>query len=146
MSAVLAAVLPLVTSIALALMVSADEGAYARLLAAHVRPGVVNGIRLALVDYAAVKGDPASPPALAALAHARPERLGSEAERLAFWINAYNLLATGAVMRGERGRGRAQASPYQVALLRSASACSSQNRMSISRNIRAAPASSSRAR
>ena len=97
MSAVLAAVIPVVTSIALAPMVSADEGAYARLLAAHGRSGVVNGIRLALVDYAAAVGE--------------PTRVS-----------------------------------YRVALFMSASVCSSQNRMSISWNIRAAPASSSRAR
>lgn len=76
----------------------AAADAYARLLKAHVRPGVSGGIRLNLVDYRAVKADPAYPLALAALAEARVESLGSDAERQAFWINAYNLLAIKAVL------------------------------------------------
>jgi uncharacterized membrane protein YdjX (TVP38/TMEM64 family) len=72
--------------------------AYARLLKAHVRPGEIGGIRLNLVDYRAVKSDSAYAEALAALAGARVEALGSDAEREAFWINAYNLLAIKAVL------------------------------------------------
>ena len=36
---------------------AAADDAYARLLQAHVRPGVVNGVRLNLVDYRAVKAE-----------------------------------------------------------------------------------------
>jgi hypothetical protein len=74
-----------------------DDGAYARLLARHVRPGTIAGIRLAVVDYAALRDDPDYPRALASLAAAEPERLATEPARLAFWINAYNLLALRAV-------------------------------------------------
>jgi hypothetical protein len=74
-----------------------DTAAYARLLEAHVRPGAVSGIELALVDYAAVKRDPAYAQALADLAGARLDGHGRP-ERLAFWINAYNLLAIKAVL------------------------------------------------
>jgi uncharacterized membrane protein YdjX (TVP38/TMEM64 family) len=81
-----------------ALPAAAADDAYARLLRAHVRPGEVGGIRLNLVDYRAVKADPAYAEALAALAEARVEALGSDAEREAFWINAYNLLAIKAVL------------------------------------------------
>ena len=81
-----------------ALPARADEDAYARLLKAHVRPGVVSGITLSLVDYAAVKADPAYARAIGALALARPEALANEAERVAFWINAYNLAAIKAVL------------------------------------------------
>jgi hypothetical protein len=77
---------------------SIDDGPYARLLGAHVRPGTVSGVQLALVDYAAIKADPAYPVALANLAAARPAELATRAERLAFWINAYNLLAIKAVV------------------------------------------------
>lgn len=77
---------------------AADPDAYARLLKAHVRPGVVGGITLSLVDYGAVKADPAYARALGALALARPEALASDAERIAFWINAYNLAAIKAVL------------------------------------------------
>lgn len=78
--------------------VAADNDAYARLLRAHVRPGEIGGIRLYLVDYRAVKADPAYAEALATLAGTRVEALGSDAEREAFWINAYNLLAIKAVL------------------------------------------------
>jgi uncharacterized membrane protein YdjX (TVP38/TMEM64 family) len=76
---------------------AADDGAYARLLERHVRPGVVAGIRLALVDYAALREDADYPRALQALAAVDAGRLGAGPERLAFWINAYNLLALKAV-------------------------------------------------
>jgi len=74
------------------------DDAYARLLKAHVRPGVVSGIRLNLVDYRAVKADPAFDAALAALAETKSTSLATGAERLAFWMNAYNLLAIKAVL------------------------------------------------
>jgi hypothetical protein len=78
---------------------AADEGAYARLLQAHVRPGrVINGIRLATVDYAALRADPLYPEALRDLAMFRLDGLAGERERFAFWANAYNLLAIKAVL------------------------------------------------
>ena len=77
---------------------AAGEGdAYARLLATHVRPGVISGIRLHGVDYRAVKADPDYARALADLAAARPEAR-PEPDRFAFWVNAYNLLAIKAVL------------------------------------------------
>ena len=75
-----------------------DSAAYARLLKTHVRPGTVNGIRLNLVDYAAVKADPVYAEAVADFAEAKVDLLGTEAERFAFWANAYNLLAIKAVI------------------------------------------------
>ncbi len=75
-----------------------ESAAYARLLEAHVRPGTVTGIQLNLVDYEALKTDPDYTKALDELAAARPEALGSEAARFAFWVNAYNLLAIKAVV------------------------------------------------
>ncbi len=77
---------------------AAADDAYARVLKAHVRPGTVSGIKLALVDYGAVKADPSYAWALNALAESRPEALTSDAERIAFWINAYNLVAIKAVL------------------------------------------------
>jgi hypothetical protein len=66
--------------------------AYKRLIARHVRAGTIEGTSVRVVDYAAVPGDPDYRRALAQLAAARPETMGRD-ERLAFWINAYNLLA-----------------------------------------------------
>lgn len=72
---------------------AAEETAYGRLLANHVRPGTVSGIDLNLVDYDAVAKDPDYQRALADFASARPGDLATEDERFAFWANAYNLLA-----------------------------------------------------
>lgn len=66
--------------------------AYARLLARHVREGTIEGVNVRVVDYAALPEDPDYARALEELAGARPEAMGRE-ERMAFWINAYNLLA-----------------------------------------------------
>lgn len=66
--------------------------AYARLLARHVREGTIEGVSVRVVDYAALPGDPDYRLALAELAEARPESMSRE-ERMAFWMNAYNLLA-----------------------------------------------------
>ena len=66
--------------------------AYSRLLARHVRDGTIEGMSVRVVDYAAIPEDPDYQRALAELAEARPETMGRE-ERLAYWINAYNLLA-----------------------------------------------------
>jgi uncharacterized membrane protein YdjX (TVP38/TMEM64 family) len=77
---------------------AAGDDAYARLLKAHVKPGTVSGIKVALVDYRAIKADPAYAQALGALARARPDSLTSDAERIAFWANAYNLAAIKAVL------------------------------------------------
>jgi hypothetical protein len=78
-------------------LAGAEDEAYARLLERHVRPGTIDGVRLAVVDYAALRDDPDYPRALTALAAASPDRLPTDAGRLAFWINAYNLLAIKAV-------------------------------------------------
>lgn len=75
-----------------------DYTAYAKLLQAHVGTGMINGIQLHLVDYQAVKGDPRYAKALQEFAAARPETFKTRAERFAFWVNAYNLLAIKAVI------------------------------------------------
>jgi hypothetical protein len=66
--------------------------AYARLLARHVREGTIDGTILRVVDYASIAEDHDYRQALDELAEARPEAMGRE-ERMAYWINAYNLLA-----------------------------------------------------
>lgn len=75
-----------------------DYTAYARLLQAHVRPGTIHGIQLNVVDYRAVKADPNYAKALRDFATAKPETFKTEAERFAFWVNAYNLQAIKAVI------------------------------------------------
>jgi uncharacterized membrane protein YdjX (TVP38/TMEM64 family) len=97
--AVIAALLGAALPASAAAPAYADQnGAYARLLKAHVRPGTVSDIKVALMNYRAVRADPDYVQALNALAESRPEALTSNAERIAFWINAYNLAAIKAVL------------------------------------------------
>jgi len=77
---------------------AAENDACARLLKAHLRPATVGDIRVALVVYRAVKADLSYAQALNALAESRPEALTSDAQRVAFWVNAYNLAAIKAVL------------------------------------------------
>src|SRR5260370_7545432 len=72
--------------------------AYARLLAAHVRPVTITGIRLNAVDEPLLRADPSYAQAVTDLAGAHPDLLSSDAARIAFWVNAYNLLAIKAVV------------------------------------------------
>jgi hypothetical protein len=74
-----------------------DTAAYSRSLASHTAE--VAGLAGVAVDYAALRGDPDWAAAVAALGACRPDTLRSRAERLAFWINAYNLLAIDLVVR-----------------------------------------------
>jgi hypothetical protein len=84
----------------------ADFSALDALLHRHVRPGVREGIALNLVDYAAWARDPDHQRAVDALATFDPARLETRPERLAFWVNAYNLLAIRVVIEnGVTGSG-----------------------------------------
>lgn len=76
---------------------AAEASAYALLLERHVRPGKIGPVALHVVDYKAIAADPAYPRALADLAGTDPAVVGEgatdAATAMAFWINAYNLLA-----------------------------------------------------
>ncbi len=76
----------------------ADFSALDRLLHRHVASATVKGIRLNVVDYGAWSKDADYPAAVDALARFDTARLASRNERLAFWINAYNLLAIKVVL------------------------------------------------
>ena len=70
-----------------------DWQLYGEVLAAHVAPGERNGVKLNLVDYAALKADPRFA-AVVDMVQAWPlAQLATPQERLAFHINAYNILA-----------------------------------------------------
>ena len=73
-----------------------DLALYARLLERHTRS--VDDVAGTRVDYAALRGDPAWRALLASLA-AAPEPPASDRDaRLAYWINAYNILAIDVVV------------------------------------------------
>jgi len=74
-----------------------DLALYARLLAAHTRPVPdPAGVR---VDYEALRASADWRALVASLAASDPARLASREERLAFWIDAYNVLAIELVVR-----------------------------------------------
>jgi len=74
-----------------------DVDLYARMLEQHTVP--VDDIASTRVDYAALRSSQAWRALLQSLRESDPQRLRSREERLAFWINAYNILAIDIVRR-----------------------------------------------
>jgi len=70
-----------------------DWSGYAALLQHYVSPGTSAGVTLNLVDYAGLGSDPAFAEVVSALEAFPLEQLESRDETLAFYINAYNILA-----------------------------------------------------
>lgn len=68
-------------------------GDYGELLATHVSPGMKNGVALNAVDYPALKASGEVDKVAAQLAAYPLEKLANREEKLAFYINAYNILA-----------------------------------------------------
>lgn len=73
-----------------------DEDSWAEVLEAHTRE--VADVARVRVDYRGLARSEAWPRLLANLADTRPDALPSRAARLAFWINAYNILAIQVVL------------------------------------------------
>lgn len=71
--------------------VEPDWSAYQAVLK-HVKPGTKNGVALALVDYSAIRADSLAA-AYRTISEFDPSRLSGRDEQLAFYINAYNILA-----------------------------------------------------
>lgn len=69
-----------------------DWSAYADLLSEHVSAGTKDGLALSQVDYAAIKNSPKLAEAVAAVRSYDVTQLSTREEKLAFYINAYNLL------------------------------------------------------
>ncbi len=75
---------------------SLDEALYARILSKYTRD--VPDTARVRVDYSALKHSDEWSHLLTNLTHANPTALPSREERLAFWINAYNILAIQVVL------------------------------------------------
>jgi hypothetical protein len=73
--------------------VEPDWSDYSRLLGEHVHPGVKRGVALNTVNYAELKKSGEVDRVAAQLAAFPMEKLASRDEKLAFYINAYNVLA-----------------------------------------------------
>jgi hypothetical protein len=65
---------------------------YRILLQRYVKPGVRNGVRVNLVDYTGIAGDPRWQKVLNKLARFPQHKLKNKKERTAFYINAYNIM------------------------------------------------------
>lgn len=80
------------------------EPSYNEMLKEHVRPQkAINGIVYNGVDYRAWKQDPRYPQVMKRLSDFNPSLLKTESEKLAFWINAYNLLTIDLIIKnGEK--------------------------------------------
>lgn len=75
------------------LAVSPDWSAYQQLLNTYVSQGEKDGVKLNVVDYPALKQSDVYKQAVAQLEQFDTRRLETKEERLAFYINAYNLYA-----------------------------------------------------
>ena len=74
-----------------------DEGPYAELLVRHTESvGSTVGTR---VDYAALAASPDWKRLIRSLSRVEPAALATRDQKLAFWINAYNILAIDIVLR-----------------------------------------------
>lgn len=61
---------------------------------------LIDNVQDGSVNYAGIKNDPRFGDYLSALKAARPDTLTTNAEKLAFWINAYNALAIKGILDG----------------------------------------------
>lgn len=75
-----------------------DWGPYAAILSQYVHQGSKLGIALHAVDYRGIRQDDEWSKVLASVADFDLSRLHEREERLAFWINAYNILAINMVL------------------------------------------------
>ncbi len=70
-----------------------DWNHYAQLLQRHVAAGEIDGIKLNTVNYSAWRNDPLWPQVVTQLETFPADQLQTREEKLAFYINAYNILA-----------------------------------------------------
>ncbi len=68
------------------------------LLKKHVRPTTIDGVRLNGVDYKALPKDPEYTKLISDLAKFSPKTLKDPQEKMAFWINTYNIMAVKMVL------------------------------------------------
>jgi len=70
-----------------------DWSAYASVLSKYVQPGVKNDIELMVIDYQGIKGDPLFQQVIDGIEAFSPRQLVDKNEKLAFYINIYNIYA-----------------------------------------------------
>lgn len=75
-----------------------DYSAWDALLKKHVLPTTLDGVRLNAFPYKALKNDPAFAKVVQQFEGHSPDALKTREEKLAFWINAYNVFAVKMVL------------------------------------------------
>ena len=75
-----------------------DWSNYNQLLKQYVKSGSINGVNLMKVDYNGIKRDAAYSKVLSQIASFDTTRLANMQEKLAFYMNAYNILAIKVVL------------------------------------------------
>ncbi len=75
-----------------------DFSEWDSLLEKYVSPKTISGVRLNAVDYKNIKSDPAYQKLLANLEKIKLLDIKSKQEKLAFWINVYNIMAVKLVL------------------------------------------------
>lgn len=75
-----------------------DYSAFNRVLKRHVRAGKKTGIHAHLINYRALKGDADFTAALQTISAFDTAKLKTRAEKMAFYINAYNIAAIAKVL------------------------------------------------
>lgn len=69
------------------------ETGWSDILQRNVSPGQIEDVKVNTVDYAAIKEDPAFASLVELLKSSDPASLAAKNEKLAFWINGYNIAA-----------------------------------------------------
>ncbi len=75
-----------------------DFSSWDMLLKNYVAPKTINGVKLNAVNYKKLAKDPAYPKLIKALEKASLSDLKTQDEKLAFWINVYNIMAAKMVL------------------------------------------------
>jgi len=70
-----------------------DWSNYNKLLSQYVKPGQINHVKLMKVDYLGIKHDAVFKELVSQIANFDINKLSNQKEKLAFYINAYNILA-----------------------------------------------------
>ncbi|MCB1175859.1 MAG: DUF547 domain-containing protein, partial [Leptospiraceae bacterium] len=80
--------------------VEPDWSTYNAILRQNVRPGQISGIPLNRVNYAGIKANPGWSNVVAMIAAFPVSKLSNRSEKLAFYINAYNILTIDLIIKG----------------------------------------------
>ncbi len=82
-----------------------DFSGWDALLKKHIQPTTLEGVRLNAIDYAKLRTDPEFKKLVGELKSFSPAQLKTRQEKLAFWINVYNIIAAKEVLDNYHVKG-----------------------------------------